>query len=599
MSGHRFHLSRVVVVVSFVLGAALLAAHFAGVARVKAQGGSIEFSAEIPRAPEEMTVFRLDAAKPPIEFFNEKLRSGKLPLLKEEKKAFFAREGRSKEGPGLVRAFADPRTGEAQLMPNFAELLREGGGGEKAPDRERALSVARAALTDEHFIARDATEVHVERPIEVMGAARPRERNSKEAASEPRLVLTITPATRYAGKFPVYGRGSHAAVSVANDGRVVGALRRWRVASEGEKVRVVMNPEEARRNIERQLAPQVAQEMARALVDKVEVAYYDGNEKFLQPVYYFEATVTPRADKIAAIKVAGYVPLAKEMEPIPDLAGKPEGERPQPAKQISLASPPKLPAADPADISLGEYANRDWPNNNAYLTMSNSFYSGLMFFNSFEPGLVPPVNRTQWYDAYPWEVVGPSSKYFMNAVNVAYTVPHGNWLLNTTLRNDADPWWVPDIGTGGNPGFGSSAGGVLATWVIMSCEVIPSVYDRMNEASGPGNASEAFDPWWPVFQGLHNAIGFRTEMIYPDDSLQWGFGSSASLGGDVNAAWFQEVGALEGGRGTYTNDNLKGHPQSRYDKASTMIDARNLGQSIYDVTPQGPSTTLWNFWMGD
>jgi hypothetical protein len=94
-------------------------------------------------------------------------------------------------------------------------------------------------------------------------------------------------------------------------------------------------------------------------------------------------------------------------------------------------------------------------------------------------------------------------------------------------------------------------------------------------------------------------IGFRTIMFYPDDNLNWGFGFDASLGGDVNAAWFQEVAAYHGGDGTYASQHLNGNPQVHYDRASTMIDARNLGQSIYSVYAQSASSTLWNFWMND
>jgi hypothetical protein len=292
------------------------------------------------------------------------------------------------------------------------------------------------------------------------------------------------------------------------------------------------------------------------------------------------------------------VPIGKLLEPIPDLTAPPSGQKPEIPKQTSLASPPtNAIAGDPADISLGEYPNRDWPNDSGYVSMSNSFLSGLTFLNSFFPGSTPPVTRTQWFVAYPWEVVGSSSRYFLNAVNVAYTVPHGDWLYNTTLKNNADAWYVPNIGTAGNPGFGAAAGGVLATWIIMSCEVIPSMYDRQNEVGGTGNPYAAFDAWWPVFQGLHNVIGFRTVMFYPDDSLQFGFGLDASVGGDLNAAWFQEVAANDGDDGTYCSQHLIGAPLVHYDRASTMIDARDLGQSIYNVGPQTASTSLWNFWM--
>ena len=187
----------------------------------------------------------------------------------------------------------------------------------------------------------------------------------------------------------------------------------------------------------------------------------------------------------------------------------------------------------------------------------------------------------------------------MNAVNVAYAVPHGDWLINTTRSNNADFWDVRNIGTGGNPGYGAAAGGVLETWVIMSCEVIPSMYDRQNEIGGTGNPYTAFDSWWPVFQGLHNAIGFRTIMFYPDDGLQFGFGLDACVGGDINGAWFQEVAAHDGDDGTYASQHLNGNIQVHYDRASTMIDARDLGQSIYNVRAQSPSSTLWNFWMNN
>jgi len=308
------------------------------------------------------------------------------------------------------------------------------------------------------------------------------------------------------------------------------------------------------------------------------------------------------ADKdISPIRASGFIPVVEPREPIPDMAATPEGEPPSIPKQPNpllprggVGSPPT-----PDDITLGEYANRDWHNDSGYVSMSNNFYSGLRFLDSLIPGWTPPVTRTQWVEAWPWEVVGPSSKYYMNAVNVAYTVPHGNWLINTTLRNNADFWNVTNIGTGGNPGYGAAAGGVLATWIIMSCEVLPSYYDRLHEKNGSGNGYDAFNAWWPVFKGMHNAIAFRTVMFYPDNSLQWSFGYAASLGGDINATWFQEVAANEGGVGTYANDHLTGSPQVHYDRASSMIDGRDLGQSIFAVGGQSASSTLWNFWMGN
>jgi len=338
-----------------------------------------------------------------------------------------------------------------------------------------------------------------------------------------------------------------------------------------------------------------------AVVDKIEIAYYDNNQNLLQPVWHFEATIQPANKRISPVRISGFIPIGRPQEAIPDLTKKMDAAGP------GKASPPntKLPGGGvgspptPDDITLGEYANRDWPNDNAYISMSYAFFNGLKFFNSILPGWTPPVTRTQWYEAWPWEVVGPSSKYYMNAVNVAYTVPHGDWLINSTLSNCCDLWSVPDIGTGGNPGYGAATGGVLATWVIMSCEVIPSFYDRANESGGSGNGYDAFNAWWGVFKGLHNVVGFRTIMFYPDNETNKGFGILASLGCDVNAAWFQEVAAYHATNGTYPSGHLKGGIPVHYDRASSMIDGRDLGQSIFQVGAQTASGTLWNFWMGN
>jgi hypothetical protein len=581
----------------------LLARAQAQTAQAPEQTPPISFVVSIPTAPEEMQIYKLEPTRAPIEFVDEKLRKNNLPALKLERKFYIARSKSGQEDRDRVRAFVDPANGDLHFVPNFAELVGSG----KLEQREeatflrRAQNLARSAFADERFIPRDETQLGVAEPIAVRGAMASRETENKASApngSEARVVLTIVPAIRYVSGLRVYGRGSHAVISIANDGSIVGALRRWRTASPAERIRTGISAEEVRERIERQLRPAIASRGSRAFVDKISVAYYDGNAKYLQPVYYFEATIKPSAERTSSIKIAGYVPTGKMIEPIPDLAVPPPGEKPEKPKQTSLASPPlNIIAGDPADISLGEYANQDWPNDAGYVSMSNSFLSGLTFLNSMFPGLTPPVTRTQWYVAYPWEVVGPSSKYFLNAVNVAYTVPHGDWLYNTTLANYGDAWSVPNIGTGGNPGFGAAAGGVLATWIIMSCEVIPSMYDRQNEVGGSGNPYTAFDAWWPVFQGLHNVIGFRTIMFYPDDSLQFGFGLDASVGGDLNAAWFQEVAANDGDNGTYCSQHLIGAPLVHYDRASTMVDARDLGQSIYNVSPQNASTTLWNFWM--
>jgi hypothetical protein len=571
-------------------GTIALLALFSAQSVAAQQSPSIQFSTKVPSIPAQMRIYKLAPTRVPVAFLNEKLAAIRLPALRMEGRGLVARSARGAADLDRVRAFADVATGDTHFLPNFNDLLQQP---RLALPINRLRSIGSAALTDPRFIPRDVTTARIGDAITVSGGATSRGPTPASMHAEPRRLLTIVPAIRYAGGFRVYGRGSHAAVSLSNNGLLAGALRHWRTASLDQPMRTSLTPDQVRANIVRQLRPSVARRGTRATVDKIEVAYYDANARYLNPVLRFEATISSSDNSVSNSRIGGYVPLGTPREPIPDLAAPPAGPRPGVTRARSAGKPRGAMGAAPiaGDISLGEFANQDWTTSNAYLSMANSFLGGLS-------SGVQPVSRTIWWTAYPWQVVGSSAQQWMNGVNVAYTEPHGNWLYNTTQSNCCDPWSVPNIGTSGNPGYGAAAGGVLATWVIMSCEVVPSMYDRQNEEGGSGNPDTAFDAWWGVFQGLHNVIGFRTEMLYPDDDLNFWFGWDAARGGDVNAAWFDEVGAIAN-YGTYTSQHLIGSPQVHWDRASTMVDGRNLGQSIFSVVPQSASGTLWNFWMNN
>lgn len=597
-----------------------------GLIAVPALAQNIDFKTDIPQVPAEIKVFKLTPTKPPLAFVNETLRLSKLQPLTQGEKALVSRDARVKDDPDLVRAYVDTTSGDTYITPSTADLVA-------LPARElteqTALAAARKVFAGDAFIPKDGTELKIIAPIVVSGGATTRPAAPATTAANPRLttamkpaiaatarlqlpmrntaprpVMILVPAQRFAAGLPVYGRGSAAVITVAGDGTVAGALRRWRTADQGTSVKTELNADQIRADILRQMKGKVP-EGSTAVIDRAELSYYDRNEGYLTPTIRFEAVITPRDSKASPIRLEGFVPVVKAGDTVPDLAGQPLGEGPGEAKMPKAAGLASISPEDeaklradiggagtPDDFTLGEYANQDWQADGGYVDMSYAFLNGLKDKTS-------QVNRTQWYVAHNWEVVGPSSRYYMNAVNVAYTVPHGDWLFNTTDRNCCEGWYVPDIGTGGNPGYGHAAGGVLATWVIMSCEVIPSYYDRLHEAGGSGNGYDAFNAWWPVFQGLHNVIGFRTIMYYPDDALNYGFGQHAATGADINTAWFQEVAAHEGGVGTYPSQHLAGAPAVHYDRASTMIDGRDLGHSIFHVTAQSASSTLWSFWMGN
>lgn len=579
----------------------------------------IQFNVPIPAAPRDIHVYNTTPALAPLVFFNQKLTATNLPQMKQEASLQVARTAAAADTHDEVHAFVNQTTGDAHLVPSLAKLVTSAIPLSQHQAQLPTLqTTAVAALSDANFIVRDATTLLAGNGIQLLGS-----QSGSPANAEPQVVMTLVPATRQAAGLRVYGAGSKAMVALDNRNTVVGALRRWNPATQGEAIQPTITVAQVQAEIERQLAPSVTGDVT-AVVDVVTHGYYDAHGRFLQPVYRFEANLLNRENKIF-VRVGGYVPMGKTLEPIPDLTAKPAGPSPslvtdgkaptlhlEPtvheaigttlgtvAGTVSKAVAAVAGAVTGAAaggvkpvITVGEFVNQEWPTNPAYIDMANHFMSGLNSVN----GAVT-FSRALWWTAYSWQVNGPQSKNYMNAVNVAFTVPHGDWLLNTCLGNYGDLWFVNKIGVGGNPGFGAAAGGKLSTWVIASCEVIPSMYDRQHEVGGDGNPQHAFDAWWGVFQGLHSVVGFRTIMFYPDDDTMYSFGQAAAQGVDVHTAWFQAVAAHHANEGTYLDTHI--NQTVHYDRASAIVDARNLGQPIYNVTPQSKATQLWNFWMNN
>jgi hypothetical protein len=306
----------------------------------------------------------------------------------------------------------------------------------------------------------------------------------------------------------------------------------------------------------------------------------------LQPVYQFFATLHPLIGRAGNDHVVGYIPVGRLVEPLPVLNQR-NGSSPL-APNVSPARNVR-PAGTSASISLGEYANQD----GTMQDMANAYLSG---FDSVPAGRYgPAIARTQWYYAEPFEVESAANSY-LNAVSIAYTMPHGDWYLNTTLGNYGDLWYINQIGVNGNPGFGAAGGGKLATWIIDSCEVAPSYYDLQVST---GNGGNAFTPWWQVFKGLHRVLGFRTEMLLGMDTMNYDISNDMAIGANANSAFINEIANTNFNQyGTYADYHLN-NLQVHYDRASIFYDSRNANESIYSVQGQSASGQLNNVWLGN
>lgn len=535
---------------------------------------TIGIAGTVPIVHENLPIYRLSRTAAPTALVQSVLAASKAAPLAMKGTQLVAQNAH-----GALSAYVDGVRGDAEVFPDFNTTSATSTTLPKASLERTAGQVFSRA----DMIPKDATTTKLGSETPVFGAGHGRTGSTAPATKgAPKHLFTYVNAVRYAHGLPVVGKGSQASVAVADDGSIRGLVRRWQAATVVGTVAPTTTAAQVVASIETQLKPFQNAHTA-IIVNRVTPAYYDGGANYLQPVYTFLATI--HSGKVSDDHVVGYVGVGKLVEAIP-VIGAAHGAAP--TGRGTPGGNNAIENANGTSIQLGEYANDD----GSMLDMADAYNNG---YTANSPWWAPAISRTQWYWAAPWDYVGYSNQ-FANAVDIAYTNPHGDWWENTTNSNDAGFFYINQIGTGGNPGYGAAAGGILSTWVIDSCEVIPSAYDL---AVTTGDGNNAFTPWFPVFQGLHRALGFRTEMLLGQDSMNWQIAYDQSQGADAVSAFFNDVGAVDfnGIYGTYYDYHLGWNVD--YDRVSVMIDDRNNGESIYGTAPQSAAYQLDNYWMGD
>lgn len=561
------------------LGLAISASLSAGLAAPAAaalpgQSGSFSISTQVPRAGGPLPLYRLSRTAAPSQFVAGIVRGAGLSLRAEGSRLA------ARDAHGVLRAYSDPARGEAQIFPDLT--LRGGNPDAAAMNRTKAAVFSRGDI-----VPNDATTIGIGAETVVASADATAPASGGQSATQPQQLFTYVSALRRADGLPVYGIGSKATVGIGPDGSVRALVRRWQAAQRAGSVAPALGPAQVVAAIRGQLAGYLA---AGDTVDvkRVALAYYDGDAAYLQPIYYFEAGIrTPGGDRDAAV---GYVPFGKSVEPIVSLAA-PSTAQAQPTGVAGGAGRSGVVSdGGSSEIALGEYANDDGQT----VSQGNYLLAGLQTYGGGIFG--PPIERTQYYWATPAAYIGSSAQSYINAVHVAHTPPHGNWWLNTTNGRGEGYFYIQNIGTGGNPGYGAASGGKLATWIMDSCENAPSYYD-LQYTTGNGNA--AFTYWWPVFQGLHHLLAYRSMMYINQTPLDQQFGEDAETGSNVASAWYNDNASwyAQYSGTTYLDTNINAYVH--YGRVSIFQDTRNENETIYDVQGQSAASNLNNSWMNN
>ena len=469
-------------------------------------------------------------------------------------------------GDRLV-AFADPSGGESRNFPQL-DLLTPTDGLD-----DRARQAASELAEDQRFIPQDATGHTVLDPTVLYGSQASRRRTAEIAQ-----YLGFARIQRTVRDIPVVGKGSRATTTVSADG-VEAVAHNWRYADVvEERPGGEIDRDRVAHTIIEALEP-IAQEQD-VRVDSVELVYYDGDNDLIQPAYRFKASYGDGRhgdDKVAASHLIGYVPVWEELDRLPLTIERPRLLPKEPRPGLAARQVNNRP-------TIGRYVVRN--DNAGWVTSANSFLSGLKTAGVF--GGISPIDR-QYYWAEP-RLFLDENRQFVDSVQVALTEVHGNWGLFSTLMNNAD--LVRLSGIPGDGYGGSAAQGSLAYWILHSCAVIPTAID----------ASTTYDVWWNTFQGLHAALGYRTEM-WINDEVTFRFAFFAGLGAPMVSNWLSTVINDDSywPVDTYTDeDNYP--PDGRelpYGRPSAVNVYGHADDTIFQTAPLPRPSVLQQWWYGD
>jgi hypothetical protein len=545
------------------------------------------FEKQIPTAPASLPVLRLTAQKPPTEFVQETLRrkdpkAEKLVPL-SQMSHLASKEGKlPEEFVGAMSGehlggYVNLRTGDAEIYPSITE--KGAPAEEESRLIERADGLAREIFARQDLFRKDETQFSFEKARPLFGENAERGENGGSVKSGSRQVyLTYVTLRRSVNDYFVYGPGSRAMVAIGNEGAVDGFLRRWKTAAISGKATESRSKKEVADAIRAQLRP--ISRTSDVEVLNTDIAYYDGNRNYLQPVYRFTARIHERTmdkdDKKRHVDdnfVIGYVPIGKPLEPIPSLT-RPPGALPATPKKTSNS-------AKPGDPTVGRYVVRnDDPN---WVANANEFMAGLdTFFGNFF------FTNSQYFWAEPFEF-NTNEASFINSVNIADNEVHGDWWLFSTLKNCCDLVDITAIPA--SEGYGAANHGSLDYWVLHSCEVVPSAIDAPCQTDN----RPWWTPWFNVFQGLHTVVGYRT-IMWIDDDVTGPYAVSLRFGAPVVSAWFNATTSAAGYQGNPTFGAHCGRtpPMGR---PSTVSVCGRQNDWVYDTSALPPANCVINFWQ--
>lgn len=372
------------------------------------------------------------------------------------------------------------------------------------------------------------------------------------------------------------GQGSRFSVAVDANGQIRGAVYHWRRRTAVVEKAAAPPAEQVEEQIRKQLVKKAVFKVP-VRVRKIDVAYYDANSEFLQPVFRYQAEFQQAANGFGpAEQHIGYVPFSTSGAVLAELKAV-EGNKPN--LPILPSTRTKLPTWPTSQVAVGRYVTLD--DSVGWQRDSDDFIRELATGNSTLKFL-----DAQNYAATPW-LFSSRKDWFVNSVDIALVEGHGYPLGFTTFNQFSGDLDVTlDVPL--PAGYGAAGGGRLKHLIVHSCRVVAAPVDA------PKNWAEA---WWDVFNGMSSVVGYRTSMFI-EDGAGPALAKNLRRNSAVVPAWLGSVASLNayGPNGWATTECTNGEPMGRA-SAIAPCDAGVRARANDKSTPRPSCLEAW--WFDD
>jgi hypothetical protein len=455
---------------------------------------------------------------------------------------------------GIARLQTEPDKGHMQLMTHWEKVAQTK---PQLVNRQEAFRIAEDFIRQNELIKKDVSAATPQHLV-TLSRADLRQGQAPVITDMGQSVIF----QRKIAERPVVGHGSQLVVDLGHKGEVVGFRRAWNALNEAALQPDFKNDQQIYAEVEGQIRER-ASGFSSARVAKLHLIYYGNDKEYVQPAYFY--TIQLDAPGVNGKSFMTGLVSAARNTPEPIVRRAAPAELPSEGKQGMNLVQPELPEGDP---TVGRYVVRN--DSHDWVDDANEFKGGL---NDGHSSGLPAITFGDYYwdQPYMWT---SSEDGFVDRWNITLVEGHGNTWLFTTRSNCCD---VVNLNSGTQPGYGDAPGNSMRFLILKGCAIIPAPPDKSNWA----------DPWWRIFKGLHQVVGFRTEM-YIDDDISYGFAKNIASNHRVLDSWF----AATNSSSSYQWERFWGSWGDQiYGYGTVVMIPGREGEGIYSTAAAPPATS--------